>query len=453
MKARILVVDDEEGIRIALRRILDYEGYESFLAATPEEGLQAAERDRPDLVLLDVKMPRMDGLEVLARLRKFTPVPVIVISGHGTIATAVEATRLGAFDFLEKPLEQERTLLAVRNALDRGRLSEENRELRDRLESRHQMVGDSPAMRALRETIGRAAPTHATVLITGESGVGKELVARAIHGGSQRGDKPFIQVNCAAIPEELIESELFGHEKGSFTGATSRQIGKFVQADGGTVFLDEIGDMSPRTQAKVLRVLQDGEVEPVGAAKTFQVDVRVLAATNHDLEAAIAAGEFREDLFFRLNVIPIVCPPLRDRRDDIPDLVAHFGGAMARDNNYRRRRFTPEAVERLRERDWRGNVRELRNAVERLVILTPGDEIDADAIDRLLPAPAAGEGDPGAPSGSLQEARAQAERSFLLRKLEENDWNVARTARVIGTPRSNLYKKMSSYGIRRGGGR
>ena len=453
MKARILVVDDEEGIRTALRRILDYEGYESICAATPEEGLKTAERERPDLVLLDIKMPRIDGLEVLTRLRKFSDVPVIVISGHGTIATAVEATRLGAFDFLEKPLEQERTLLAVRNALDRGRLSEENRQLRDRLDSCHEMIGNAPAMRALHEIIGRAAPTHATVLITGESGVGKELVARAIHGGSQRCDKPFIQVNCAAIPEELIESELFGHEKGSFTGATSRQTGKFVQADGGTIFLDEIGDMSPRTQAKVLRVLQDGEVEPVGAAKTFQVDVRVLAATNHDLEAEIATGNFREDLFFRLNVIPIVCPPLRDRRDDIPDLVAHFAGAVARDGNYRPRRFTAAAVERLQSRDWRGNVRELRNAVERLVIMTPGGEIDVDAIDRLLAVPAAGGADPGIPSGSLQEARAEAEKSFLIRKLKENGWNVARTARAIGTPRSNLYKKMDSYDIRRGGNR
>ena len=314
MKRRVLIVDDEEAIRKSLQRILDYEGYESILAGSAEEAIRAAENDHPDLILLDIKMPRMDGMEVLARLREFSQVPVVMISGHGTIATAVEATRLGAFDFLEKPLERERILLVLRNALAQRKLSEENRDLRRRVENRFQMVGRSAAMKSLREAIAKAAPTSATVLITGESGVGKELVAREIHRLSKRQWEPFIQVNCAAIPEDLIESELFGHEKGSFTGASAKQIGKFVQADGGTIFLDEIGDMSPRTQAKVLRVLQSGEVEPVGGARVFTVDVRVLAATNHDLDKAIEAKTFREDLFFRLNVIPMHCSPLRERR-------------------------------------------------------------------------------------------------------------------------------------------
>jgi two-component system nitrogen regulation response regulator NtrX len=453
VKPRILVVDDEEAIRKSLQRILDYEGYESILAASAEEALRAAETDRPDLILLDIKMPRMDGLEVLARLREFSTVPVVMISGHATVATAVEATKLGAFDFLEKPLERERILLILRNALERERLSEENRELRSRLERSYEMVGSSRAMQALHEAIERAAPTNATVLITGESGVGKELVAREIHRLSQRCDRPFVQVNCAAIPEDLIESELFGHEKGAFTGATARQTGKFVQAGGGTIFLNEIGDMSPRTQAKVLRVLQNGEVEPVGAAKTLTVDVRVLAATNHDLDRAIADGRFREDLFFRLNVIPIRCPPLRDRREDIPELIEHFVRTIARDNNLRERRLSESAIRHLQSLPWPGNIRELRNTIERLVIMARGDVVEVGDIEALLPRSAAPPSAPAAAdeSGSLQQVRESAERQFLLDKLEEFNWNIARTARAIGTPRSNLYKKMEHYGIRRGG--
>jgi two-component system nitrogen regulation response regulator NtrX len=451
MKRRILVVDDEEAIRKSLQRILDYEGYESILAASAEEGLKAVEAERPDLILLDIKMPRMDGLELLAKLREKHSVPVIMISGHATVATAVEATKLGAFEFLEKPLERDRVLLILRNALEQSRLAEENRELRGRLERGYEMVGGSPAMKTLRQAIERAAPTNATVLVTGESGVGKELVAREIHRLSQRCDLAFIQVNCAAIPEDLIESELFGHEKGSFTGATARQTGKFVQADGGTIFLDEIGDMSPRTQAKVLRVLQNGEVEPVGAAKTLTVDVRVLAATNHDLESAITAGTFREDLFFRLNVIPIRCPPLRDRRQDIPALIDHFVQTIARDNNLAGRRLTEAAAQYLESLPWPGNIRELRNAVERLVIMAPGEVIDVGDIEGLLPSQPTVPAAIADESGSLQQVREVAERQFLIDKLEEFNWNIARTARAIGTPRSNLYKKMDQYRIRRGG--
>ena len=447
MKGRILVVDDEEAIRKSLQRILKYEGYDPVCVPSPEEALEAVRSAEPDLILLDIKMPRMDGMEVLSRIRKQSRVPVVMISGHGTITTAVEATKLGAFDFLEKPLERERVLLVLRNALNQGRLSEENRELRRRVDKQFEIIGDSPSMVSLREEIARAAPTSATVLITGESGVGKELVAREIHRLSQRNGKSFVQVNCAAIPEELIESELFGHEKGAFTGATSRQIGKFVQADDGTILLDEIGDMSPRTQAKVLRVLQNGEVEPVGSPRTLTVDVRVLAATNHDLEAAIREGKFREDLFFRLNVIPVRCKPLRERREDIPELIRHFGEAICRENQFRMKEFTAAAVRRLEELPWPGNVRELRNAVERLVIMGPAERIDAMDVEELLSV--LQEDREEAPVGSLQEIRESAERKFLLEKLRENHWNISKTARAIGTPRSNLYKKLEQYGIKK----
>ena len=318
VKPRILVIDDEAAIRDSLKMILEYEGYEVLTAATGEEGIAQAEREAPDLVFLDVKMPGMDGLEVLQRLRHIVEVtPIVVISGHGTVSTAVEATKLGAFDFIEKPLERERVLVTVRNAVDSRRLRTENRSFKRDAEKRYQIIGDSPLLARVRESIAKAAPTSATVLIWGESGVGKELVARAIHRESLRRDGPFVQVNCAAIPDELIESELFGHEKGSFTGATDRQIGKFEQADKGTIFLDEIGDMSLKTQAKVLRVLQEQELERLGSNRIIKVDVRVIAATNKNLEEEIARGTFREDLFYRLNVIPIHVPPLRERKDDI----------------------------------------------------------------------------------------------------------------------------------------
>jgi two-component system nitrogen regulation response regulator NtrX len=453
MKARILVADDEAEIRRSVRMILEYEGYDVQEASSGPEALALIEREPPDLVFLDIKMPGLDGLEALQKIRQTNEtLPVVIISGHGTVSTAVEATKLGAFDFIEKPLASERILVTIRNALDQTRLKDENRTLKRAVEVRHQMVGESAGLRQVWESIKRAAPTNATVLLLGESGVGKELVARAIHRNSLRSRDRFVQVNCAAIPEELIESELFGHEKGSFTGAAEKQIGKFEQADRGTIFLDEVGDMSAKTQAKVLRVLQEGEVERLGSARTIKVDVRVIAATNKDLEAEIERGNFREDLYFRLSVIPIRVPPLRDRRDDIPALVRHFADLFGRENNRRSQRFTPAALEFMQKSRWKGNVRELRNTVERLLIMTPGDTIDVDDLRDVVrpdtrPATASdGAGDHMAP-GTLREFKESAERKFLVEKLRENGWNISKTAEVIGTPRSNLYKKLEQYAI------
>lgn len=451
MKSRILVIDDEAAIRDSMRMILEYEGYEFLGAATGEEGITAVSRESVDLVFLDIKMPGMDGLEALGRIKALAAdLPVVMISGHGTVSTAVEATKLGAFDFIEKPLATERILVTIRNALGFTRLNDENRTLLRAVESRHEMIGSGPALRGVLEAVRRAAPTNATVLIRGESGAGKELVARSIHRNSLRTRERFVQVNCAAIPDDLIESELFGHEKGSFTGATEKQIGKFELADRGTIFLDEVGDMSLKTQAKVLRVLQEGEVERLGSSRTLKVDVRVIAATNKDLEAEIEKGGFREDLFFRLSVIPIFVPPLRERAEDIPDLVKHFAELFSRENNFRTKRFTPEAVAGLQRQRWKGNIRELRNTVERLIIMTPGDVIDADD----LPGSQRGDGrtaSPEAPAdrlSTLREFKESAERTFLVEKLKEHGWNISRTAEAIGTPRSNLYKKLEQYNIK-----
>jgi two-component system nitrogen regulation response regulator NtrX len=454
MKGRILVVDDEAEIRRSVRMILEYEGYDVTEASSGPEGLALIERETPDLVFLDIKMPGLDGLEALQRIRQTNEsLPVVMISGHGTVSTAVEATKLGAFDFIEKPLASERVLVTIRNALDQTRLQNENRTLKRAAEARHQMVGESPALRQIWDAIKRASPTNATVLLLGESGVGKELVARSIHRNSLRSRERFVQVNCAAIPEELIESELFGHEKGSFTGATEKQIGKFEQADRGTIFLDEVGDMSAKTQAKVLRVLQEGEVERLGSAKTIKVDVRVIAATNKDLEQEIDKGTFREDLYFRLSVIPIRVPPLRDRREDVPALVRHFVDLFSRENNRKPQRFTQAALEYLQKARWKGNVRELRNTVERLLIMTPGDSIDVDDLRDVVRADARpAQGNQQEPNdkdrpGTLREFKESAERAFLVEKLRENAWNISKTAEVIGTPRSNLYKKLEQYAI------
>src|SRR6201984_1014654 len=390
-KSRILVIDDEVAIRDSLKMTLEYEGYEVIAAATGQEGLTLAERDAPDLGLLDVKMPGMDGLEVLERLRNLNEaLPVVVVSGHGTISTAVEATKKGAFDFIEKPFASERVLVSLRNALDSRLLRDENRSLKKAVEIRHQMIGDSAGLKQVMAAVGRAAPTNATVLIQGESGVGKELVSRTIHRNSLRSRERFVQVNCAAIPEELIESELFGHEKGSFTGATEKQVGKFEQADRGTIFLDEVGDMSPKTQAKVLRVLQEGEVERLGSARTIKVDVRVIAATNKNLEEEIEKGSFREDLYFRLAVIPIFVPPLRDRPEDIPLLVRHYLESISRENNTKPHRITPAALEAMQRYRWKGNIRELRNTVERLIIMTGSDTIDLADLPEGVRTPLSG---------------------------------------------------------------
>ena len=429
--------------------ILEYEGYEVLLADEGRKGLTMTQLHKPDLMLLDIKMPEMDGLEVLKELKEKLAAPpiVIVISGHGTIGTAVEATKLGAFNFIEKPLERERILLVIKNALEQRRLQEENIALKTRFEQRYEMVGESPAMKQIWDTIRRVAPTNATVLITGESGTGKELIARAIHRNSGRSQTSFVQVNCAAIPDELIESELFGHEKGSFTGATEKKIGKFEQADGGTVFLDEISDMSFKTQSKVLRVLQEGEVERIGSAKTIKVDVRLISATNRNLEERIQEGLFRQDLYFRLNVIPIYVPPLRERKKDIPLLVKYFTETYCRSNNFKEKRFTDEVMKLFMKYNWPGNIRELQNTVERLIIMSPGEVIGMDELPENILRGA--ELAPRSFGGynKLKEFKEASEREFLLAKLRENNWNILKTARAIGTPRSNLYKKMKRYGL------
>ncbi|MCH9648028.1 MAG: sigma-54 dependent transcriptional regulator [Deltaproteobacteria bacterium] len=443
----VLIVDDEASIRDSLTMILEYEGYRVKEASGGAEALVRVGSRTPDAVLLDIKMPEMDGLAVLKAFReRGYEMPVLMITGHGDVDTAVEATRSGAFDFFEKPLQRDRVLLSLRNAVESFQLKRENRALRHQPDD---LIGESSTMRRLRETIDRAAPTPATVLITGESGTGKELVARSIHRKSRRSDNTFVQVNCAAIPEELIESELFGHEKGSFTGAVRRQLGKFVVADGGTIFLDEIGDMSQRTQAKVLRVLQNGEVEPVGAATTVQVDVRVVAATHRDLEQEIADGNFREDLFYRLNVLPIRTPPLRERLEDVDLLVTYFLRRYAEANNYRSKEFNKDALEHLRSLPWKGNVRELKNLVERLLILSPGESVTSEDVMAAIGRGRAELSGALSAAKTLREFRETAERLFLIRKLEENGWNVTQTAQAIDTPRSNLYKKMEQYDIKR----
>jgi len=465
MKSRILVIDDEAAIRESLRMILEYEDYEFVGASTGQDGISQIQRERPDLVLLDIKMPGMDGMEVLRKVRTIDDtLPVVMISGHGTTATAVEAIRSGATDFLDKPLSSERVIVTIQNTLSQFQLRQENRELKLAMEAKYEIVGQSPALRKVLEAVRRAAPTNATVMLLGESGVGKELVARTIHRNSARASQRFIQVNCAAIPEELIESELFGHEKGSFTGATEKQIGKFEQADRGTIFLDEVGDMSAKTQAKVLRVLQEQEVERLGSARTIKVDVRVIAATNKNLEEAIQRGEFREDLYFRLNVIPIQVPPLRERREDIPLLVQHFAKLTSEEHNLKSKRFDSRAMESLQRARWRGNIRELRNTIERLMIMSPGDLVRVEDLPAEVLGDAASRpslADTAAapvrqdrsdiqtpPAGTLREFKEAAERAFLVDKLRENNWNISKTAEALDTPRSNLYKKLEQYGIK-----
>jgi len=452
MPRKVLIVDDEAGIRQALGQLLEYEGYEVRASENAVDGITQYQSWRPDLVFMDVKMAGIDGLEALKRIRDTDPGAVVVmISGHATIQTAVEATQRGAYDILEKPLDTDRILVTLRNALSHLDLHEENTRLRQSIESRFEIVGRSFAIRAVTDKIEKVAKTPARVLITGENGTGKELVARAIHRNSQRADEPFVEVNCAAIPSELIESELFGHMKGSFTGAVADRAGKFEQADGGTLFLDEVGDMSLSAQAKVLRVLQDGVVTRIGGAKPIQVEVRVLAATNKKLETEIGEGRFREDLFYRLNVVPLHVPPLRERREDIPLLVSHFVQQLSRGEGLPPRIITTEAEERLAQLDWPGNVRELRNTVERLLILSTGPRIGREEVDRMVGAM----GGDQAGMGSLldcktfEEFKQAAERAFLLAKLRSNDWNVSETARALDMPRSNLYKKIERYALTR----
>jgi two-component system nitrogen regulation response regulator NtrX len=444
----ILVVDDEKSVRESIKLILEYEGYSIQFAENGPQALAKVQGGDTHLVLLDVKMAGMDGLEVLQKIReKNQELPVVMISGHGTIETAVEATKLGAFDFLPKPLDRDKLIITVRNALDRARLTREYRSLQERVEGRLQLLGESAKIREILALIARVAPTDARVLITGENGTGKELVARAIHRQSKRADKQFVEVNCAAIPAELIESELFGHEKGSFTGATAQRIGKFEQANGGTLFLDEIGDMSLNAQAKVLRALEEGKIERVGGTKLISVDVRVLAATNKNIEAAVKNGLFREDLYHRLKVIPIHVPSLREHREDIPVLVHAFIDDVCARNGMAGRRVSPEAMKRLEMRDWPGNVRELRNAIERLVILSPGLEVDINLLD----APAAGSSgefeDILGKGGTFQEFKERAEAAFIKRQLDRHRWNISKTAEALDIQRSHLYTKMKRYGL------
>jgi two-component system nitrogen regulation response regulator NtrX len=446
MAHSILIVDDEQGIRESLASILTDEGYHVRTAATGEECLAAIGEKPVDLVLLDVWLPGIDGLATLERLHESASPPMVVmISGHGNIETAVRSTKLGAFDFLEKPLSLEKIIVTVKNALDVLRLEEENRRLRAELGQRHQVIGESVPMKAMRQQIAITAPTNGRVLIFGESGTGKELVARALHAASLRCEQTFVEVNCAAIPEELIESELFGHIKGSFTGASEDKVGKFQKADGGTLFLDEVGDMSLKTQSKVLRVLEEQRFEPVGSNQASTVDVRVIAATNKKLEEEIARGAFREDLFYRLNVIPFYVPALRERVEDIPILARHFLAEFSAAYGRRPKELTQTALDVLMRYPWPGNVRELRNLIERLVIVCPQQRIEPQHLPPEVFRGAARS--PQQPYATLHEARAAYERELILRKLEEHQWNMTRTASALGLERSHLYRKMKSLGI------
>jgi two-component system, NtrC family, nitrogen regulation response regulator NtrX len=443
---KLLIVDDEAGIRESLSSILRDERYSVDAVESAEIALERLTSGAFDVVLLDVWLPGMDGMEALSRIQSLPQPPsVIIISGHGTIETAVRATKLGAFDFIEKPLSLERVIVLVRNALQQRRLQEENQLLRTELGHRYRIVGDSVPMKALRQQIAVTAPTNGRVLIYGESGTGKELVARSLHAASLRNKGSFVEVNCAAIPEELIESELFGHVKGSFTGASEDKIGKFAKADGGTLFLDEVGDMSLRTQSKVLRVLEEQRFERVGSNQTLHVDVRVIAATNKTLEQEIARGAFRQDLFYRLNVIPFFVPPLRDRKEDIPVLARYFLAEFSSEYGKKTRELTDGAMEILLRYPWPGNVRELRNLVERLVIVCPQARIEPHHLPPELFRGVAES--PQQPYSTLHEARSAYEREFILRKLQEHRWNMTQTASALGLERSHLYRKMKSLGI------
>jgi two-component system nitrogen regulation response regulator NtrX len=448
VKPNVLIVDDEAGVRSALSGVLRDEGYGVDAVDSGEACLDRVARSPYDVIVLDIWLPGIDGLATLTRLReRRVDAPVVMISGHGNIESAVRAIKLGAFDFVEKPLSLEKTVLVVGNAVRQRRLEVENRALRAHVDRRLAMVGESYVMAQLREQVAMAAPTNGRVLIFGENGTGKELVARSIHSLSRRRGGPFVEVNCAAIPEELIESELFGHVRGAFTGAVADRRGKFEVADGGTLFLDEIGDMSLKTQAKVLRALQEQVVEPVGGTSGVKVDVRILAATNKDLTGEIRAGRFREDLYFRLNVIPIFVPPLRDRDGDIQLLADHFMAELAREYGRRPKRLDPGADTGLRSYRWPGNVRELRNVIERLMIMVPGNTIALRDL-AFLDGGTVGVVEPeGAPPQSLHDARERFERDYILRALAAQQGNISRTADALGVERSNLYRKMRAFGI------
>jgi two-component system, NtrC family, nitrogen regulation response regulator NtrX len=449
-RPRILIVDDEPGIRQSLVGVLEDEGFQAIAVESGEACLEAIGRENYELVLLDIWLPGIDGLATLERIEEVPSVDrpaVVVISGHGNIETAVRATKLGAFDFLEKPLTIEKVIVVVKNALHQRRMSQELAALREDAQGVYTIIGESVPMKAVRQQLALMAVTNGRVLVFGESGTGKELVAQAIHNLSARAHGPFVEVNCAAIPEELIESELFGHRKGSFTGATEDKTGKFQKADGGTLFLDEVADMSLKTQAKVLRALEEQRFEPVGANHSIQVDVRVVAATNKNLQVEIERGNFREDLFYRLNVVPFYVPPLRDRIEDVPLLAEHFLNEFTRSYGRKRKELTPEAFQVLREYHWPGNVRELKNLMERIVIMNPQVRVDARHLPLVTPRKNGGERAAADQYTSLHDYREAAERDYISRKLEEAGGNMTRAAELLGLERSNLYRKMKSLGI------
>jgi DNA-binding NtrC family response regulator len=462
MAATILVVDDEKNIRRTLRMVLEGSGFHTLEASSAEQCLETLENNEVDLLILDVRLPKMSGIEALEKIRnepETRRLPVLMVSGHASVAEAVQAVQLGATDFFEKPLDRDRILVTVRNALQTWQLQREVEQLRADVEHRYEMIGESPVIRSLFAQLEKVAPTNGRVLISGESGTGKELIARAIHRLSPRADKPFVKVNCAAIPAELIESELFGYERGAFTGAQGRKKGMFELANGGTLFLDEIGDMSASAQAKVLRALQSGEISRVGSETAIAVDVRVLAATNKDLELEVKDGRFREDLYFRLNVVPIVSPPLRERKSDILMLVKGFLREFAMENGLREKPIDDEVLEALTERPWPGNVRELRNVVERMAILS-GDRITLDDLpeegvlsevrrESDLPSDLPAKLDEAGERLTLRDYRNRAEKDYILQTLDEVGWNISRAATILGVERTNLHKKMRSYGIRR----
>lgn len=444
----VLIIDDEQEICSSISMILEYEGYAVDSTTSAIDGLRKFNEQDFSVVLLDIQMPEMNGFEVLKKIKDAKPsTSVIIISAHGSVENAIKATRLGAFDFLEKPIDRDKLLISVRNATEQATLKEENEEIKKTYIGESDILGKSKAIKIILELIDKVAPLETRVLITGENGTGKELVARAIHKKSERKDKPFIEVNCAAIPNELIESELFGHEKGSFTGAVSQRIGKFELANKGIIFLDEIGDMSLQAQAKVLRAIEEGRIERVGGGKKIEVDVRIIAATNKNLLEEIQKGNFREDLYHRLNVIPINVPPLRERVEDIPILVEHFSKEITTKHKKPPVHFSDDAIKILQAQPWTGNVRELRNIVERIIIIVDKREISAKDIEYLFAGTQASLDNLIETSNSFQEFKEKAERAFILKQLKANDWNISKTAEILDIQRSHLYTKMRKYGI------
>lgn len=448
---KILIIDDESAILDTLNLILDYEGYSVETSTSAKTGLKLLESETFDLLIVDIQMPEMSGFEVITKVKEYNPsLNIIVITAHSSIDNAIKATRLGAFDFLEKPIDRDKLLISVRNAFNESKLRRENIDIKKRLSDDEKIIGSSTALKKIFELIDKVAGTDVRILITGENGTGKELVARAIHEKSQCAKASFIDVNCAAIPNELIESELFGHEKGSFTGAHQQRIGRFELADGGTLFLDEVGDMSLQAQAKVLRAIEDGKIERVGGGKKISVDVRIIAATNKDLPEEISKGNFREDLLHRLNVIPIHVPPLRERKEDIPLLINHFVKEISQKHKKIAPHFSEDAIELLRSLGWPGNIRELRNVVERIIIIVNKPMIAKKDIEFLLPLEKMSMQDMFSDANSFQDFKEKAERAFILKQLESNNWNISKTAEMLEIQRSHLYNKMKKYGIEKG---